>query len=61
MYRDLIGDPERFEMNGRDWWMQIFRRWNGKIKYIRLYDSEGDFVSEFCSADDALAYITRAK
>lgn len=61
MYRDLIGDPERFELNGRDWWMQIFRRWSGKIKYIRLYNEEGDFVSEFRSADEALAYITGAK
>ena len=61
MYRDLIGDPERFELNGREWWVQIFRRWSGKIKCIRLYNEEGDFVSEFHSAGEALAYITGAK
>lgn len=56
MYRDLIGEPEKFETNGREWWLQQFCRGDGTLKAVRLYDAEGEFVSEFASVEDALAF-----
>ena len=56
MYRDLIGDPEKMEINGREWWLQQFCHGDGTLKFVRLYDEDGEFVSEFASMEEALAY-----
>ena len=56
MYRDLIGDPEKITVEGREWWLQQFCRGDGTLKAVRLYDSDGEFVSEFASVEDALAF-----
>ena len=57
MYRDLIGDPEKIEYNGREWWVQIFCHWDGNIKGVRLFDENGEFVGEFEDQDAAAAYM----
>ena len=55
MYRDLVGDPERITAGGRVWWLQQFCHGDGTLKAVRLFDAEGEFVSEFASVDDALS------
>ena len=42
MYRDLIGDPEKIEYNGREWWVQVFCHWDGTVKAVNLYDDGGN-------------------
>lgn len=56
MYRDLIGDPERFTAGGKEWWLQQFCRGDGTLKAVRLYDADGEFVSEFESVEAAVAF-----
>ena len=53
MYRDLVGDPERITVNGREWWLQQFCRWDGTLKAVRLYDDNGEFVAEFPGVEEA--------
>lgn len=53
MYRDLIGDPERFTAGGREWWMQEFCHADGTLKYVRLFDSDGEFVGDYPSPEEA--------
>lgn len=55
MYRDLIGDPERFTAGGREWWLQQFCRVDGTLKAVRLYDADGEFVGEFQSVEEAVS------
>ena len=55
MYRDLIGDPERFTAGGKEWWLQQFCHGDGTLKFVRLYDADGEFVGEFASVEDALS------
>ena len=55
MYRDLIGDPERITVNGREWWLQQFCRMDGTLKAVRLYDADGEFVGEFQSVEEAVS------
>lgn len=57
MYRDLIGDPEKIEYAGREWYVQIFCRWDGSLKAVHLYDANGEFLGEFNSKEDTLAYM----
>lgn len=47
MYRDLIEDVQKVEVNGRVWYYQQFNTWDGNLKYVNLFDSEGEFVCEF--------------
>ena len=61
MYRDLIGDPERIEYNGREWWVQLFCRWNGSIKSVHLYDDRGSAIGVFQSREQAIQYMDSVK
>lgn len=54
MYRDLIGDPERFTAGGREWWLQQFCHGDGTLKAVRLYDEDGEFVGEYQSEQEAV-------
>ncbi len=58
MYRDMIGDPERFTAGGREWWVQQFCHGDGTLKAVRLYDADGEFVGEFHSVEEALQAAT---
>ena len=58
MYRDLIGDPERFTAGEREWWLQQFFRANGSLKFARLFDANGKFAGEFKSVEEALQAAT---
>lgn len=57
MYRDLIGDPEKIVVNGREWWIQQFCRGDGSLKAVRLFDEDGDFVAEFPSEEEVKDFI----
>ena len=61
MYRDLIGDPERIEYNGQEWWVQVFCYWDGNVKAVHLYDAGGNIIGEFPSREDAIAYMDSIK
>ena len=61
MYRDLIGEPEKIEANGCEWWMQTFCRWDGTIKAVVLYDADGEKVGEFPGTREAEQFILGAK
>lgn len=61
MYRDLIGNPEKIESNGRKWWIQVFCKWDGNLDAVNLYDEDGDFVGEFASMTDLENFILEAK
>ena len=56
MYRDMVGDPERFTAGGRQWWAQQFCHSDGTLKAVRLYDADGEFVEEFTSMEEAVAF-----
>lgn len=60
MYRDLIGDPEKITVEGREWWIQQFCHGDGTLKAVRLYDEEGYYVGEFQSVEDALSHAAGA-
>ena len=59
MYRDLIGDPEKIEYNGVEWWIQTFCHGDGTVKAVRLYHQDGDFVDQFRNEDEVKAFIAR--
>ena len=61
MYRDLIGDPEKIEYNGREWWVQIFCRWDGSLKAVCLYDEAGELLGEFQSREEAIAFMEKTE
>lgn len=57
MYRDIIEEPIQFTVNGRDWWRQQFNGWDGNLKAVRLYDEDGNFVSEFESMEELKYFV----
>ena len=57
MYRDLIGEPEKIEANGHEWWIQEFCHGDGTLKAVRLYDADGEFVTECASIEGIDKYI----
>ncbi len=56
MYRDLVGDPEKITVEGREWWIQQFCRVDGTLKAVRLYNADGEFAGEFESVEAAVAF-----
>ena len=57
MYRDLIGDVVKFTASGRKWYYQQFCKLDGNLNFVRLYDEDGEFVTEFNSMDDLLEFV----
>lgn len=61
MYRDIIEEPVRFRVNGRDWWYQQFNKWDGNLEAVNLYDEDGVFVCEFESLDELMYFVKGVK
>lgn len=57
MYRDLIGEVVRITTGSRAWYYQQFCKPDGNLKCVRLYDEDGDFVSEFKSMDALYKFL----
>lgn len=57
MYRDIIGAPTRITIGENEWWYQQFCKWDGNLKAVRLYDKDGDFVSEFPSMEELFDFL----
>jgi hypothetical protein len=57
MYRDLIEAPQRVKAHGTEWWVQVFRHWDGSVMTVILYDEEGEPVGEFDSLKEVDEYI----
>ena len=57
MYRDLIGEVTKIKVNGINWFYQQFCKPDGNLKCIRLYDEDGDFVSEFKSVNELYDFV----
>lgn len=57
MYRDLIEEVTKITTNGRTWYYQQFCKPDGNLKCVRLYDGDGDFVSEFKSMEELYEFV----
>ena len=58
MYRDLVGEVEKIQANGKVWYYQQINRWDGNLKAVILYDDNGDYVSEFQSMEELEKFVT---
>ncbi len=54
-----IMEVEQITRNGRKWYFQEFDRPDGQLEAVNLYDDTGDYVREFDSYEDMIAYIDR--
>lgn len=59
MYTGYIKAVEQITRNGRKWYFQEFDRPDGQLEAVNLYDDTGDYVREFDSYEDMIAYIDR--
>ena len=54
-----IMEVEQITRNGRKWYFQEFDRPDGQLEAVNLYDDTWDYVREFDSYEDMIAYIDR--
>lgn len=60
MYRDIIGEPIKIEVNGQSWWYQEFNGWDGNLKSVILYDADGEPVAEFPDFAELEEFVRKA-
>lgn len=61
MYRDIIEEPVKIEIDGSTFYYQQFNRWDGNLKSVNLYDEDGDFVCEFDSIENMIEFARGMK
>ena len=61
MYRDLVGEVVKITVNERTWYYQQFCTVDGNLKAVRLYDEDGEFVTEFNNLDDCWDFVEGVK
>ena len=61
MYRDFVEAPEKYEANGREWWIQVMHHRDESIDVVNVYDENGEFVKDFKSTVEALRFISEEK
>lgn len=53
----MISKAKQIEVNGFKWFYQEFRNPDGSLDGVNLYDSIGDFVTEFKDYSEMIRFL----